>query len=295
MDAERRESLRRRFEVQPYCRSLGLSVEAIEEGRVRLRLPYDDKNSNPGRAHHGGVAASMIDVAGTLAAWAGIEPRGPMDSSVLDVAVNYLAAAIGEEIVAEGRVLRRGKEITYVDVDVATAGGKAIAKGLVTHRAAPRIAGARAFVAPLDADSLPPSEVSALGKAFLQVPFIGRLGMRSERMESGSSRVRLPFREENCGEAGEVHEGAILALIDTSGAMASWSIVGIDLRFKAATVGVHANFIAPAAGEDLIAVARTLRKRQEIFWNEVAVFGAESRTLVAHGDVLYRIVGSDPA
>jgi len=102
--------------------------------------------------------------------------------------------------------------------------------------------------------------------------------------------VRMPFLESNLGAGGAVHEGALIALIDTSGAMASWSITGLDFTFKASTVAVHASFADDAVREDVVAQARTLRRREEIFWNEVTVIGATSKKLVAHGDVVYRIV-----
>lgn len=282
-------TLKERFENQPYCRELGLVVEAVDTDGARLRLPYDDRNSNPGRALHGGVAASVIDIAGSLAALGGFEGE-PAEASVLDVSVNYLAAAIGEEIFAEAKVLRRGKEITYSEVDVTTAKGKRIAKGLVTHRAVAGGPEPRSFAGDGDPDELEPVEVDKLGKAFMKVPFIGRLGMRNERMKEGTARVRLPFVEANAADRGAVHEGAIIALMDTTGAMASWSITGLDFSYKASTVAVHANFASPGVREDLLAFARTLRRNEEIFWNAIAVVGASSRTLVAHGDVVYRIV-----
>jgi hypothetical protein len=40
----------------------------------------------------------------------------------------------------------------------------------------------------------------------------------------------------------------------------------------------------------MVAVARTLRREEEIFWNDVRVVGADSGRLIAHGDVVYRIV-----
>ncbi len=281
--------LAKRFEEQPYCRELGIAVVELGEGKARLRLPYDDKNSNPGKALHGGVAASMIDIAGTLAAWAGVESEA-MEASAVDVGVNYLAAAIGEEIFAEARVLRRGKEITYAEVVVTTEARKAIAKGLVTTRIVPAGAPSRSFAGSDDPGRLAAAEVSQLGRGFMKVPFINRLGMRNERMEDGTARVRMPFLEANAGAGGAVHEGALLALIDTTGAVASWSITGLDFSFKASTVAVHAGFADEAVGEDLIALARTLRRREEIFWNEVSVVGATSGKLIAHGDVVYRIV-----
>jgi uncharacterized protein (TIGR00369 family) len=286
--AEPWKALAARFEAQPYCRELGVAVDEIAEGKVRLRLPYEDKNSNPGRALHGGVAASMIDIAGTLVAHSGFE--GEADAGAIDVSVNYLSAAIGEEIFAGARVLRRGKEITYAEVDVTTAAEKPIAKGLVTTRLVPPGQKPRSFGGRADAEALAPAEVSGLGRAFMKVPFIARLGMRNERMQDGAARVRLPFLEANTGDGNAVHEGALIALIDTSGAMASWSITGLDVSYKASTVAVHAGFADQALGEDVIAHARTLRRKEEIFWNEVTVIGASSGKLVAHGDVVYRIV-----
>jgi uncharacterized protein (TIGR00369 family) len=275
----------------PYGRALGFAVERLDENAARLRLPYRDGNSNPGKALHGGVAASLIDIGGGLVSLAGA-PEGPIHHGTIDVSVSYLAAAIGEEIVAEARALRRGKEITYVEVDVATGAGKAIAKGVVVHRVVPATASAaaRTFGAPPSLDDVPAKAVSDYGRAFMKVPFIARLGMRNEGFEDGVARVRLPLAEANTDGEGRLHEGAILALMDTTGALSSWSITGMDFRYKASTVAVHGQFVAPAAGEDLLAVSRTVRREEEIFWNSVSVLGASSNALIARGDVLYRIV-----
>src|SRR5436190_19138694 len=88
----------------PYARRLGVLVEELVPDRARVRVPYKDENSNPGRALHGGVAASIIDVAGVLAAATGLGDEREIDARTLDLAVDYLAAAIGEDIVAEARV-----------------------------------------------------------------------------------------------------------------------------------------------------------------------------------------------
>src|SRR5438445_12970050 len=122
----------------PYCARLGVVVEAIALDRARIRVPYKDENSNPGRALHGGVPASTIDIAGVLAAATGLGDGPVFDAGTLDRSVDHLAAAIGEDIVAVAEVLRRGKEIVYSDVDVRNDAGKRIAKGLVTYRAIDR-------------------------------------------------------------------------------------------------------------------------------------------------------------
>ena len=293
---ERVRTLAARFESMPYNHRLGVRVEAGSADAVRIRVPYKDENSNPGRALHGGVPASAIDIAGTLAAWAGLEDRPGLRSGTLDLSVDYLAAAIGEDIVAEARVLRRGKEIVYADVEVANDAGKMIAKGLVTHRAIDPAAHpgweARQLVRSPDLPSEAPADVPPLARALLSVPFMARLGMVIDRMADGTATIRMPFRDDNADGEGAVHEGALAALLDTTGAMASWSIVGLDLRHKASTVGIHLSYPGRAVREEVSGYGRTLRRDNEIFLNTVTVVGRSSGQIVATGSVTYRIVVS---
>ena len=285
-------ALASRYEAIPYCAALGLRVEGIETDRVRIRLPYRDENSNPGRALHGGVAASLIDIAGGLAAWTGLEERPGLETSTLDLSVNYLAAAIGEAVVATAEVLRRGKEIVYSEVDVRTEAGKRIAVGLVTFRAFDRAA------KPAAAERQRTTAAAAAGMRekikgadlFVMAPYIGRLGMTVDAAHGGESVLAMPFRPELADGAGALHEGALAALMDTTGALASWSLTGLNMRFKASTVGIHANYHASPIGEDVVAHARTLRRNNEIFLNQVEVSGRASGAVVATGSVTYRIV-----
>ena len=274
-------------DATPYHASLGMRVDALDADRVRLRIPYTDDNSNPGRALHGGVYASAIDAAGVLAAWSGVGDAGALERRTLDLSVCYLAAAIGEDIAAEARVLRRGKELAYVAVDVRTDAGKSVATGMVTHRMAP--------TGPSERDSTTtPDELAASGdvpklaRMLTAVPFIARRGMQITHMREGTARVDMPWSPDNADADGHVHEGAVAALLDTAGAMASWSIVGLDFRYKASTVAIHASFHAPATGEAVVAHARTLRRANESFLNVVTV-SAGGRT-IATGSVTYRIV-----
>jgi uncharacterized protein (TIGR00369 family) len=283
-------ALAARAEAVPYHASLGIRVEAVDADRVRLRIPYADANSNPGRALHGGVYASAIDAAGALAAEAGIDDAAAREARTLDLSVCYLAAAIGEDIVAEARVLRRGKELAYVAVDVRNDGGKALATGLVTHRAAPPGPPDRDLVR-FEPDPAPPTgEVPSLARALVAVPFIAGRGMQITYMHDGRSAVTMPWRLDNAADGERVHDGAVAALLDTAGAMASWSLVGLDFRLKASTVGIHVSCHGAARGEGLVAWARTVRRTNESFANAVTVHGAVSRTLVATGSVTYRIV-----
>jgi len=286
--------LAERWERVPYHARLGIRVEVIEPERVRLRVPYCDDNSNPGRALHGGVAASTINVAGALAAWTKLADTPTLETGTLDLSVNYLAAAVGEDIVGVAEVLRRGKEIVYCDVDVRNDSGKRIAKGLITYRAVehgPQPQGRdaqRHFTAKLPDPSA--AELVRGARSFVMVPFIARLGMEVEHAHDGQAVLYMPFTPENTDRDAAVHEGALAALIDTTGALASWSIVGLNFSYKASTVGIHVNYHTRAPHEAIVAHARTLRRNNEIFLNSVTVSGRESGIVVASGAVTYRIV-----
>jgi acyl-coenzyme A thioesterase PaaI-like protein len=59
------------------------------------------------------------------------------------VTVNYLSAVIGEDCFADGRILKRGREIIYSDVRVTNEAGKLLAQGTVVYRIIERGEGER--------------------------------------------------------------------------------------------------------------------------------------------------------
>jgi uncharacterized protein (TIGR00369 family) len=270
--------------------ALGVETVAVSADGARVRVPFREANSNPGGALHGGIAASTIEVAAALVARAGADRAGVVHEPV-DVTVEYLAAAIGEDIVAAARLLRRGKELAYVAVDVATDAGKPIATGLVTYRSAER--------GPADRQlhrAMPPfpppvvATVPSFARVFAAAPFMARLGLAGRSAHDGAAEVALPWQPANANAAGALHEGAVTALVDTTAAMASWSLVALDARNKASTVGLHVSFLGAARDEDVVAQARTLRRNDEIFLNVVDVRGTRSAQPVAVATVTYRIV-----
>jgi len=120
-------------EESPYSRFLGVTLEEIGESGARLLLPYQDSNSNPGKALHGGCAASIGAIAGQAITRAVLgADAGPFHTAQMQV--SYLAAAIAEDVVAEAHLLRRGRELCFVGVDVKTLEGKPISSITTTVR-----------------------------------------------------------------------------------------------------------------------------------------------------------------
>lgn len=113
---------------------LDVRLEHLEEGACRIRLPFRPALSRGDELVHGGVIATLIDKAGTAAAWAyddiGPQARG----ATVALSVNFLSGAAACDLVAQGRVVRRGRSITVADVEVRDDAGKLVAKGPVTYK-----------------------------------------------------------------------------------------------------------------------------------------------------------------
>ncbi len=119
----------------PFMKHLGMEFVEGGEGFARIRMRYQDENSTAGRALHGGAIASLLDTTGAMAAWTTAQIASPRYfGSTVGVNVNYLSGAIGEDVFAEGRILKRGKEIIYTDVRVTNEAGKLLAQGTVVYR-----------------------------------------------------------------------------------------------------------------------------------------------------------------
>ena len=126
--------------MTPFMKHLGMEFMEGAEGYAKLRLRYQKENSTAGDALHGGAIASLIDTTGAMAAWTTAEIATPRYfGSTVGVNVNYLSGAIGEDIFAEGRVLKRGKEIIHSDVRVTNGAGKLLAQGTVIYRIIERV------------------------------------------------------------------------------------------------------------------------------------------------------------
>jgi uncharacterized protein (TIGR00369 family) len=131
-----------------------------------------------------------------------------------------------------------------------------------------------------------------MGPHIGRIPFIAGRGIAVEHMSGGTSRLVMPFRDANADAAGGVHEGALLALLDTTGAMASWAVTGPG-PFRASTPAMQAQILAPTPAGDLVAYGRNAARDGGIFWSDALVVRASDARVVARGTVVYRILGNE--
>lgn len=119
---------------------LDIKVEDAKPGQNHavVRLPFHKQLCGGGKAYHGGVISSLIDLTGALATWCGHDASKGMKASTVTLNVQFLSAALGQDIVARAEVKRRGKDLNFVDVVVETAdeAKKLIATGTMVYRIA---------------------------------------------------------------------------------------------------------------------------------------------------------------
>ena len=126
--------LRGYLEHSPFCRRVGLRGDLIERDHVRLAMPFREELVTVGDVVHGGAISALIDTAATAAAWSGLESAEGARGTTVSLTVSFLAAARGEDLTADAHVVKRGRSICFCEVDVTSADGRAVAKGLVTYK-----------------------------------------------------------------------------------------------------------------------------------------------------------------
>ena len=87
-----------------------------------------------GDAVHGGALSSIVDTAAMAASWSAHDASGELRGTTVGLSVDFVAAARGQEVTADARVIRRGKSLCFCEVDVTDAQGSLVAKGLVTYK-----------------------------------------------------------------------------------------------------------------------------------------------------------------
>jgi uncharacterized protein (TIGR00369 family) len=115
---------------------LGLEVEELRTDYARMRLPYRPEFRQPAGVVHGGVIASMIDTVVVPAIGAGYDE--PRQLFTIDIQLRYLAPIIDDDIVAEGWVVQRGRQIVFCNAEIFSGSGALAATGTLVYKVSSR-------------------------------------------------------------------------------------------------------------------------------------------------------------
>ncbi|MEV5829743.1 PaaI family thioesterase [Spirillospora sp. NPDC052242] len=109
----------------------GMRVLRWEPDGIEMSLPYADRLSAHDGVIHGGVVSALIDTAGGGAVIAGHDFAKGSRLSTVSLTVQYLAPAVGPEVVASARCVRRGGRIHFAEAEVHRADGTVCARGQI--------------------------------------------------------------------------------------------------------------------------------------------------------------------
>ena len=277
-------AVREWVEGSPYSAALGVELIESTEESCCLLLPYREANSNPGGVLHGGCAASLgLIGAQEVVRRALGETTGPLITASSQV--SYLSAAIGEDVVATTELTRSGKAASFTDTSVTTRDGASVARiSTVLGRRSEK----GGSDLPLAASSDEGGDPGPLGAFVGTMSFTAARGLSVEHMADGRSRLVMPLADANVDLDGSFHEGAVLALVDTTGAMAAWAVTGPG-PFRASTVAIQSCMLEAARSDRLIGRGHVVHRAGELFWAAVEVADAATARIVATGTVVYRI------
>lgn len=111
---------------------LGLEIEEIRTDYCRMRMPIRPALYQAGGVVHGGAIASLLDSV-VVPVVGSAYPREARFATV-DMHVTFMAALVGEDAIAEGWAVRRGKRSVFCESEVVGAtSGTVVARSMLTY------------------------------------------------------------------------------------------------------------------------------------------------------------------
>ncbi len=110
----------------PFHRFLGFEILSCADGRAEVKLPFRDEflRRDGSRRIHGGVVATLIDVAGNLAVFSTVRAG----VQTVDLRVDYLRPCRGT-LMARSRAIRIGRTVAVADIEIDDGDGVLVAIG----------------------------------------------------------------------------------------------------------------------------------------------------------------------
>jgi uncharacterized protein (TIGR00369 family) len=113
-DEERR--IREAFERVPFAHLLGIELGEMRRGEATLYLWVREELRQNNGVVHGGVLASLMDTAAAFAILTLLE--ADQTFTTVDLTVHYLRPLLAGRATAQARVLRAGRRILVITVDI---------------------------------------------------------------------------------------------------------------------------------------------------------------------------------
>ncbi len=120
----------------PYWSLLGMELVDVKKGWAKVRLPFDNKLVHPLGIAHGGAIFSPADSAVAMALVGMVEKDETFVT--IEMKINYLATFTKGEIIAEAKIIHKGRNTALGDIIVRDGNGELVAKALATYMIVPK-------------------------------------------------------------------------------------------------------------------------------------------------------------
>ena len=112
------------------ARLIGFEAKEIADGRAVVTLAAGPQHANPMGTLHGGILCDIADAAMGMAFASTLTAEETF--TTVELKINFFRPVWEANLKAEGRVVRRGSTIGYVECEVTDEGGQLIAKASST-------------------------------------------------------------------------------------------------------------------------------------------------------------------
>jgi uncharacterized protein (TIGR00369 family) len=114
----------------PIARLIGFEAKEIGDGRATVTLSAGTHHANPMGTLHGGVLCDIADAAMGMAFASTLAPEETF--TTVELKINFFRPVWEAQLKAEGRVVRRGRNMGYVECEITDEHGKLVAKAAST-------------------------------------------------------------------------------------------------------------------------------------------------------------------
>jgi len=124
--------LRARAEMNdvPVARLIGFEAKEIADGRAVVTLAAGRQHANPMGTLHGGILCDIADAAMGMAFASTLAAEESF--TTIELKINFFRPVWEARLRAEGKVVRRGSTIGYIECEITDEGGRLVAKAAST-------------------------------------------------------------------------------------------------------------------------------------------------------------------
>lgn len=111
-----RDRISESFNLQSMMRTLGAKLDHVEKGGCTISAPILEGSRQQQGYGHAALTFALGDTSAGYAALSVMEPG--FEVVTAEIKINLLAPAVGDRLIAEGRVIKPGRRLVVVQSDV---------------------------------------------------------------------------------------------------------------------------------------------------------------------------------